>query len=139
MFVLDTNVVSEMMLANPNRSVWQWLNGQEQERLYLAATSEAELRFGAMLVPTGRRRDVLVQRIDRFCGIFAGRILPFERKAAGVYAEIAAGRRAVGQSLDIADLQIAAIAQTHGMAVVTRNVRDFSHTGVKVINPWEIT
>ena len=67
---------------------------------------------------------------------FAGRVLPFDSDAARAYAGIAAARRAVGRSASQADVQIAAIARSRGMAVATRNVRDFDGMGIDIIDPW---
>ncbi len=67
---------------------------------------------------------------------FAERILPFDSVAAQDYADIAAGRRSAGRPISPADCPIAAIARSRGMAVVTRNIRDFEDTGIKVVDPW---
>ena len=67
---------------------------------------------------------------------FAGRILPFDREAARVYAVIAAARRAAGHAITHADCQIAAIARAAGAAVATRDTHDFEGCGIDVIDPW---
>ena len=67
---------------------------------------------------------------------FAQRILPFDSAAARDYADIAAGRRSAGRPIAPADCQIAAIARSRGVAVATRNVRDFGDIGVKIVDPW---
>ncbi|MDE0260814.1 MAG: PIN domain-containing protein [Bryobacterales bacterium] len=65
-----------------------------------------------------------------------GRILPFDRAAARECADIAAARRSAGRPIAPTDCQIAAIARSRDMAVVTRNVRDFDETGIEVVDPW---
>ena len=88
-------------------------------------------------MPAGRRRDKLASEIEAMLREdFAGRVLPFDSDAARAYAEIAAARRAVGRSVSQADAQIAAIARSRGMAVATRNVRDFDDMGIDIIDPW---
>ena len=88
-------------------------------------------------MPTGRRRDRLASEIEAMIREdFEGRLLPFDSEAARAYAELASARRAAGRPISIADCQIAAIARSRGMAVATRNVRDFTDMGVAVINPW---
>ncbi|HNB47181.1 MAG TPA: VapC toxin family PIN domain ribonuclease, partial [Burkholderiaceae bacterium] len=67
---------------------------------------------------------------------FAGRLLPFDSPAAMAYAEIVAARRAAGRPISQFDAQIAAIAFSRNVAVVTRNVADFEGCGVEVVNPW---
>jgi predicted nucleic acid-binding protein len=67
---------------------------------------------------------------------FANRVLPFDSAAARAYAEIVAARRAAGRPVSQSDGQIAAIAHSRGMAVATRNIRDFEDMGIALINPW---
>ena len=138
MLLLDTNVVSEMMRKSPHPAVQAWVLGHPADDLYFSAVGEAELRYGAAIMPAGRRRDTLASEIEAMLhDAFARRILPFDSGAAIAYAEIAAGRRAAGRPVSHADCQIAAIARSRGMAVATRNVRDFVDMGIDVIDPWE--
>ena len=137
MVVLDTNVVSEMMRDSPSPEVLNWLDGRPTSELFVTAVTEAEVRTGIVLLPEGRRRRGLAEAAEHaFGSLFAGRVLPFDSGAARSYAEIAAARRAAGRSLPQADGQIAAIARSHGMAVATRNVRDFEYMGIDLFNPW---
>ncbi len=136
--LLDTNVVSETIRQTVDARVAHWLIRRPKESLFLCAITEAELRLGIAILPLGRRRDALAQLIE---GIltddFAGRILPFDSRAAIDYAAISAARRQAGRPISIADAQIAAIARAHGAEVATRNVADFEGCGVAVVNPWE--
>ncbi len=137
MVVLDTNVLSELMRPAADRVIAAWFADRATSSLYLTAVSEAELRFGIAIMPSGRRRDGLAAGLERMLRTgFANRILPFDSRAAHAYAEIAAVRRRMGRRIPEADCQIAAIARSHGMAVATRNVSDFSDTGIEVIDPW---
>ena len=137
MVVLDTNVLSELMRPAADRVMTAWFADRATSSLYLTAVSEAELRFGMAIMPSGRRRDGLAAGLERMLGTgFANRILPFDSRAAEAYAEIAAARRRMGRRIPEADCQIAAIARSRGMAVATRNVGDFSDTGIEVIDPW---
>ena len=138
MFVLDTNVVSELLRPAPNPAVVAWVAGRPGGNLFLTAIGEGELRFGVAIMPAGARRDALAADVDAMLREdFARRVLPFDSLAARGYATIAAARRRAGRSVSQADCQIAAIAASRGWRVVTRNVRDFEETGVAVINPWE--
>lgn len=138
MFILDTNVVSELMQERPHPTVLQWLDDRLKRDLYVAAVTQAEVLTGIAILPEGKRRQGLAAAADRaFDGIFADRVLSFDRSAAGAYAKITAARRSTGRPISQADCQIAAIAAARGGSVVTRNVRDFEGTGVAVVNPWE--
>ena len=137
MIVIDTNVVSELMRLTPSPAAMAWFSGQDSAGLYLTAVSEAELRTGAAILPEGRRRDRLAAEIDAVIREdFAGRVLPFDSAAAKAYAAITASRRCLGRPILDADCQIAAIARAREAALATRNVEDFAHCGIAVINPW---
>ncbi len=137
MFLIDTNVISELMRATPAPSVLNWFSTQDPSTLYLSAVTEAELRTGIAILPAGQRRDGLKAALDAtIAEDFEGRILPFDTDAAKTYAEIASMRRAAGRPIADADCQIAAIARASGAIVATRNLRDFEGCGVDLVNPW---
>ena len=137
MFILDTNVISELMQERPHPTVLEWIDDRLKRDLYVAAVTQAEVLTGIAILPEGKRRQDLAAAADRaFDGMFADRVLPFDRSAAGAHAKIAAARRSAGRPISQADCQIAAIAAARGGSVVTRNVRDFEGTGVAVVNPW---
>ena len=135
--ILDTNVVSELVLERPHPAVLDWWDRQVTDDMFTTAVTEAEIRFGIVIMPAGRRRNRRAGRADYMVRVFfRNRILPFDTAAAQVYADISAQRRAVGLHIDIPDVQIAAIALVHGMAIATRNTSDFTDCGVELINPW---
>ena len=137
MFVLDTNVVSELMRLRPNPTVKAWLVSRPPARLFFSAVGEAELRYGVAAMPAGQRRDSLTAAVeDMMREDFAGRVLSFDSEAARAYARIAAACRAAGRPISQADCQIAAIADSRGATVATRNVRHFKAMGVDVVDPW---
>ena len=135
--LLDTNVMSELIRKAPDPAAEAWAAGHALEELFFSAVGEAELRYGAAILPAGRRRATLVSDIEAMLrDAFDDRVLPFDSDAAREYADIAAMRRSVGRTLPPADCQIAAIARSRGMAVATRNVRDFDDIDIEVVNPW---
>ena len=122
--LLDTNVAA-------------WVAARPLEDLFFSAVGEAELRYGAAILPEGRRRETLVSDIEAMLrDAFEDRVLPFDSAAARAYAEIAAARRAAGRPVAPADCQIAAIARSRNMAAATRNVRDFADMVIEVVDPW---
>ena len=138
MFILDTNVVSELMRPAPDPAIGSWVAVRATSNLFLTAVTEAELRYGLAVMPPGRRRDGLATGLERMLRTgFANRILPFDSGAARAYARIALARRRGGRPIAQADCQIAAIASACGMAVATRNVRHFENMGIEILNPWD--
>ena len=137
MIVLDTNVVSELMAATPAASVLQWIAGRAALSLYTTSITQAEILNGVLALPSGRRRRNIEAAADAmFKEDFAGRILAFDSAATRPFAELVNERRHRGRPISQSDAQIAAIARVAGASVATRNVADFEHTGISVINPW---
>ena len=135
--LLDTNIVSELIRKTPDPAVEAWAAGHALEDLFFSAVGEAELRYGAAILPAGRRRETLVADIEAMLrDAFEDRVLPFDSEAARAYAVIAAMRRSAGRPVPPADCQIAAIARSRDMAVATRNVRDFEDIDIEVVDPW---
>lgn len=139
MILLDTNILSELMRPNSNPHVETWLSSQPDASIFISAITEAELRYGAALLPSGKRRSELTAEIEAMLkDDFSGRILPFDSLAAQSFATIAAGRRQAGKPISQADAQIAAIARSRGASLATRNVDDFAGCEVEIINPWQL-
>ena len=137
MILLDTNVISELMRAEPAQAVLDWFAQHDASDLFISAITEAELRTGVAILPEGQRRNRLQQAIDAMIDQdFQSRVLPFDSAAARAYADIAAQRRAAGRPIAEADCQIAAVARATDAPIATRNVKDFDGCGVRVINPW---
>jgi predicted nucleic acid-binding protein len=137
MFILDTNILSELMDSEGAVEVLRWVDPVAQESLFTTALNQAEILYGIAAMSKGRRRNEIIACADAmFAEDFRGRILPFDERAAGHFAEIVAGRKRVGRPSGLVDSQIAAIARVHAMAVVTRNTKHFQDCDVPVINPW---
>jgi predicted nucleic acid-binding protein len=135
MFVLDTNVISELRHGKLHQSaeVRAWAAGQPSSRLFLSAISILELEIGIRTLerrtpPQGSALRVWLAGVRV---AFAGRILPFTESTAPVCASLHIPDRRSER-----DAMIAATAIEHGFTVVTRNVSDFADTGVALINPW---
>lgn len=137
MILLDTNVISELVRALPDRAATEFLRLEAPETLFTAAVCEAEIQYGLARMPAGRRRDELAERIATFrSAAFPDRVLPFDGTCAAHYGETRAAREAAGKPISVEDAMIAATARAHGAIVATRNVADFADCGVRVINPW---
>lgn len=137
MIVLDTNVVSELMRREPEPRVMAWIAEQPTAGVFTTALTQAEIFYGLVLLPEGRRRAALLEAARPMFELdMAGRVLPFDTDAALVYPEIAAGRKQGGKPISQIDAQIAAIVRSRGARLATRNVRDFDDFGFAVVNPW---
>ena len=138
MILLDTNVISEPLKAQPVEAVVRWLDAQSLATLYLSALTVAEIRYGIAVLPTGRRREGLAERFEsEVLPAFGPRVLSFDEPAATAYANLRAAARAAGYGLGVIDAQIAAIASVAGFSVATRDTAPFEFCGVGVINPFE--
>ena len=136
MIILDTDVLSALLTAHPDEQVAGWVLAQSAAGLFTTAVTEAELRYGLALMPEGRRRRALeIAVVGVLEEDLGGRVLPFDRAATQAYAEVRAVRRRAGRPMAQFDAQIAAIAQSRGATVATRNVKDFEGCGVPVVNP----
>jgi len=135
--VLDSNVLSEMTKTAPDTRVVQWLDAQDAKTLYLASHTVGEVLFGAYALPSGRRRNSLIETYEAMIADFADRVLPYTLAAARHWAEFQAEARLIGRPLSVADGIIAATAAGNGFAVATMNVSHFETTGVPLINPWD--
>jgi hypothetical protein len=137
MILLDTNIVSEFMKTNPDTRVMDWLNARAKIDFHLCTPVIAEIRYGIAQLPDGKRKDNMLVACERLeAETFAGRILPFDHRAAHCYAELRATRRSTGKPMSVMDAMIAAIALAHAMTLATRNVRDFEGLGVPLVDPF---
>jgi predicted nucleic acid-binding protein len=138
MYLLDTNVVSELRKAGTgkaDRNVTEWARSIPVGSLFLSAISILELETGILLVE--RRDDAQGQILRRWLD---RHVLPaFEDRILAVDATVAlrCARMHVPDRRSDRDALIAATASVHGMAVVTRNVADFASLDVEILNPWE--
>jgi toxin FitB len=137
MFILDTNVLSTVIATQRAPTVATWMLAQPSNLLFTASVCEAEILAGIAVMPHGRRRETLETAARAmFEDDFADRVLPFDREAASAYGDLFAARRRLGRPRSTADLMIASIARAKAASVVTRDIGDFQHCGLTVIDPW---
>ncbi len=135
-WLLDTNIISNIVKPTPSASLLAWMAEQNDDDLFIASLTVAEIRRGILEKPAGKRRDELEAW---FLGpegpqaLFAGRVLSFDEDAALVWARLMADGRAQGRSRSALDTMIAAVAEVRGCVVVTDNERDFA--GIETLNP----
>lgn len=134
MIVIDTNIISEMMRDEPDQKVLAWTATVGQ--LHTTAITLCEIDYGIARLPNGRRKDRLTATAARVFADFGDVVLPFDVPAARRYAEIVVGRESAGRPVTTADAQIAAICESRGATLATRNIDDFDATGITLFNPW---
>ncbi len=134
-YLLDTNILSELMRSVPYKAVLEWFESNTDSDFFISAVTEAEILTGIALLQEGRKRSDLTNAASQD---FSGRILSFDENSAVIYAQIAVNRVSTGHPISTEDAQIASIALSNDLILVTRNVKDF--TGIKglvIINPWD--
>jgi toxin FitB len=138
MIVLDTNIISEVNRKNADVFVRQWFDAQDLSRLYLCATTVAEMAYGADRVfLRDRSQRYQLELAELVETKFRDRILMFETRAAIRNGNLRSKREAAGRPIALNDAQIAAICIVHGATLATRNIRDFDGLGLKLVNPFE--
>lgn len=133
-FLLDTNVVSEVARARPDKAVLAWFDAVPDQQLYLSVLSVGEIRKGVDKLPAGKRRTELVTWLEEALPAWFGpRLLPIDIAVAERWGRLLA---ASPRSLPAIDSLLAATALTHNLSLVTRNGADFDVPGLEVVNPW---
>lgn len=135
-YLLDTNIISNVVKPSPSASLLDWMAAQDDQDLYISSLTLAEIRRGILQKPRGRKRDELETWFTSAEGpsaLFAGRVLSFDEKAALAWAELMAEETLTGRCRDALDTIVAAIAIADDCIVVTDNVRHFA--GVTAFNP----
>lgn len=132
-FVLDTNVVSELVRPVPDAAVASKI-ASAVGTMAVAAPTLHELRFGVERLAASRRKTMLEAYFDRFAETFA--VLPYDRAAALWHARERARLAALGRVPSFVDGQIAAVAATGVLVLVTQNVRDFARYDGLTVECW---
>lgn len=135
MIVVGTNVLSEPLKPEPNPRVLSRLHAHAEE-IAITTITVAEMRFGALRLPDGRRQDALTAATDRLIAAAADRVLAFDLDAAECAGRLRAEREGGGHIVSAEDTMIAAICLAGGHELATRNTRDFDGTALVLHDPW---
>lgn len=135
-YLLDTCVISELVKVTPNRSVTDWLHDTPTERLYISVITVGEIRKGLTKLPDSKKKDLLTNWLNRLLEDYQKRILTIDLTVAENWGVIQGKAEKKGLVMPTIDGLIAAIAYTHNLALVTRNVSDFEASGIPIKNPW---
>ena len=135
-YLLDTNIISNVTKTAPSKPLLAWMAEQNDEELFIASLTLAEIRRGVLEKPAGKSRDQLDAWFSGPEGpqaLFAGRVLPFDEGAALIWARLMAQGKAQGRPRSALDTIIAAVAEANDCVVATENERNFS--GIEIFNP----
>lgn len=138
-YLLDANVLSEMMLPAPHPKVVSRIDKVAGQGIALASITVWEIFNGIGLLPSGRRRDqVEAQFRGLLAEYFVDRLLDWNAEDAAACARIMEAKRRLGEPLDahLPDAMLAGLAVNRRLAVLTRNVKDFRNTGAEIVDPW---
>ena len=136
-FLLDTNILSELVKRDPAPRVTAWVAGQSPLDLAISVLTLGEIVRGVGVLAPGRHRDLLQRWIAREVPRqFAGRVIDIDARVASRWGELAAAARRDGHALPVIDGLLLATAAVHDLTLVTRNERDCANRGVDIHNPW---
>ena len=137
-FLLDTSLVSELVRPQPEKSVTDWVQNADEDRLFLSVLTLGELQKGIAKLPDSKRKERLATWADEeIPRRFEGRILEVTEAVAKAWGQLQGKAEKAGAKLPVVDSLIAATAQVYDLTVVTRNVSDMGRCGVEVHNPWD--
>jgi toxin FitB len=133
-YLIDTNVLSELRRRDPDANVVRWIADRPATTLYLSVLTLGELRKGVEGLPEGDRKLRLLDWLEvELPAYFAGRILPVDATVADRWGRLVAR---AGRPVPAIDSLLAATALAHGLTLITRNLRDFQHPDLSVLDPW---
>ena len=140
MFLMDTNVISELLQEHPGRKLLRWVKEQaDQNRaIHVSALSKAEIESGIYYMVDGEKKRTLSNNAETFFTAQKKRCYAFNARSAIYYAKIWADNRKTGRNIGAMDTMIAAVAVQHKLTLVTGNVKHFADIeNLKIINPWD--
>ena len=137
-FLLDTNIISELVKPKPEANVTEWIENTSESLLYLSVLTLGEIRRGIAALPQSRRRATLEAWLDKdLRARFENRILVIDQEVADRWGLLTAAARNSGIVLPVIDGLLAATALEHNLTLVTRDSGQIPSMGVAVFNPWE--
>lgn len=138
-YLLDTNVISELVKLRPEAKVVSWVQTTSEELLYLSVLTIGEIRNGIDSLPRSNKRGLLESWLANDLVLrFAGRILQVNLDIADRWGIISARAKIAGAPLAVIDGLMAATALHHNLTLVTRNTKDVQVAGINMLNPWRL-
>ena len=137
-FLLDTNVISELLKPRPETLVVSWIAATDENLLFLSVLTIGEIRRGISSLPSTARRATLEAWLDSGLLVrFNGRILPIDQGVADRWGRLTGGAAARKSPIPVIDGLLAATALHHNLTLVTRNISDIAAAAVPLFDPWQ--
>jgi len=137
-YVLDTNVISELISKRPDRKIVEWLDRLDPNTIYLNVITIGEIRKGIEKLLPSKRRETVREWLETDLLLrFQGRILEITTEVMLVWGELVGRLEKEGKPISAIDSLIAAIALQGNYCLATRNEHNFQYSGVTIINPWK--
>jgi tRNA(fMet)-specific endonuclease VapC len=138
-YLLDTNVLSELVSKQPNQDVLAWVDQLDPNSVYISVITIGEIRKGIEKLVVSKRRDIVTAWLENDLLIrFQGKIAEITTEVMLTWGALTGRLENQGKPIPAIDSLIAAIVLQGKYVLVTRNDEDFKHTGITVINPWKL-
>ena len=135
--ILDTSVISELVAIQPDPSVMGWIENVDPEDVYLSVITIGELKKGIAKIPDSQRKTILENwLIDDLLVRFQDHLLSIDTDIMMMWGSLITRMETIGKPMPAIDSLLAATAAQNEYTLVTRNIRDFEHTGILLLDPW---
>ena len=137
-YLLDTNVISELVTRQPDANVIRWIESIAPQNVYLSVITVGELKKGIEKLPDSRRKTALEAWLSHDLLVrFQDHLLPLDTPIMLAWGALVARMEAIGKPMPAIDSLIAATTLHHSLTLATRNTGDFEHAEIMLLNPWE--
>jgi len=138
-YLFDTCAISEMVKRKPYKKVLEWIQGCDEDAIYLSVLTIGEIQKGIAKLADSKRKTTIQQWLDHdLHNRFAGRIIPITEEIASTWGLVMAEAEATGKPIPGIDSLIIATAVARNLTIITRNVEDMAGTAARVFNPWTL-
>lgn len=136
-YLIDTCVISELIKSKPNASCIKWMKSHDNASYFISVLTIGEIKKGISKLVDSNKRVLLEEWYEKdFIPRFQSKILPIDEAVAARWGELLASCENAKRTLPTIDSLIGATAISHNLAIVTRNIKDFMHINVQIIDPW---
>lgn len=137
-YILDTNVISELVAAQPDPNVIRWMDEVDPDQVFLSVIAIGELKKGIEKLPGSKRKEILDQWLQEDLLVrFQDHILSIDTKTMLLWGSMVAKLESAGRPMAAIDALLAATAKQHEYTLVTRNTSHFEYAGILLKNPWK--